>query len=405
MRWQFHNPDNRLEAANRQAIVAKIDSWWREFEVKTGDIAALFSKKADWNLPDWMERHLQVIHPKLMWEYGPAVRGNGHRLVITPESTHHLRPLVRMILKRAPALDGWEFYEHRLAEDIEQTRATVEGRIGRDIADLKVNAARGAHHRIDLTYASPDFAGPEDHAAFDAAFVATETLLGEQRLNDWIGAIEMTVLPRASGLKSWFGLGRRQSPRFIELVRLREIVDALAGSICDQLPPTSHCEWVEGASWTMWKLQPEKADDYSDQHDLFVGKSANPNQWAAAHSGQLFSSQRFSRCKETFCYLKVDESQGLDEERFADKSEIEDALDAVLKPDKLGCHIGGGTGLRYSYIDLALTDVPEGIRAVRERLRAGNVPKRSWIQFFDSDLAAEWVGIYEDSPPPPMNLD
>ncbi len=50
--------------------------------------------------------------------------------------------------------------------------------------------------------------------------------------------------------------------------------------------------------------------------------------------------------------------------KFADKSEIEDALDAVLRPQKFGCHIGGGTGLRYSYIDLALTDVNRGVDAI-----------------------------------------
>ncbi len=39
-------------------------------------------------------------------------------------------------------------------------------------------------------------------------------------------------------------------------------------------------------------------------------------------------------------------------------------LDEVLKPDGLGCQIGGGTGRRYSYIELALTDLDRGIRAV-----------------------------------------
>lgn len=80
-------------------------------------------------------------------------------------------------------------------------------------------------------------------------------------------------------------------------------------------------------------------------------------------------------------------------------------MDAVLKPDQLGCCFGGGAELRYSYIDLALTDVNKGIQATRRRLQSGKVPKRSWILFFDSDVAAEWVGVYDDSPPPPLALD
>ena len=102
-------------------------------------------------------------------------------------------------------------------------------------------------------------------------------------------------------------------------------------------------------------------------------------------------------------HVKIDGSDGLDESQFADKGEIEDALDEVLVPARLGCQIGGGTGQRYAYIDLALIDLDRGIQAIRERLRRGSVPKHTWIQFFDADLVAEWIGIYDDTPPPPMD--
>jgi hypothetical protein len=405
MRWRFIDPKNEPEARERRAVTARIDAWWREFQEKSNDIAALFSQKKQWDLPEWMGRHLQAIHPSLMWEYGPAVCGDGHRLVITPEAEHHSRPLVRAILERAPTLKTWEFYEYRLAEDLETTQPSVEGRTGVDITDFKVRVSRGDRERIDLMYASPAIANREDQSALNAAFVATETLLGEQCLNHWIGAIEITPMPRAKGLKSLLGGGAKELPHFVGLDSLRETVNALIGSMREQLPPRPHYDWVEGAQWTMWRLKPEQADDYFEQQDLFVAKSANPKQWTAAHTGGLFCSERFSGCGETFCYLKLDGSEGLNEESFGDKAEIEDALDAVLKPDKLGCNIGGGTGLRYSYIDLALTDVDKAIRAARQRLQAGKVPKRSWNQFCDSDLAAEWVGIYDDSPPPPLALD
>lgn len=402
MRWRFIDPNNRPEAAERAAVTSRIDSWWREFQGKSSDLTALFSQKAKWDLPEWMARHLGAVDPKLMWEYGPPVRGNGHRLVITPEASHHLRPLARAVLARAPALDGWEFFEYRLPEQFESTQLTVEGRTGVDISDFRARVSRGDVQRIDVEYTSPNVADAEDEPANNAAFVATETLLGEECLNNWVGAIGVTPAPRVKGTKSLLGGASKEPTGFRALAGLKETVDSLIGSIREQLPPRPHWQLVEGAEWTMWQLQPEQSDDYAEQHDLFVGKSVNPAQWTAAHSGGLFCSERFSRCGETFCYVKTDGSDGLGEDGFADKAEIEDALDAVLVPEKLGCHIGGGTGLRYSYIDLALTDVERGIQAVRQRLRAGKIPKRTWIQFFDSDLAAEWVGIYDDTPPPPM---
>jgi hypothetical protein len=402
MRWRFLDLNQRQDAATRAEINGKIDAWWREFEDKTDRLRALFSSQARWDLPAWMHMHLGAIHPRLMWEFGPATSGQGHRLVITPESAHHLRPLAATILERAPDISGWEFYGHRLPEDVPQTEATVRGRTGYDIHDFKVRVTRGEHRRVDVSYFSPSAPVKDDPKSLEAAFVVTETLLGEECLDRWIGAIEICPSPNESLLGSFFRKRESELPRLLPLDRLKETVDAVINSMTEQLPPLPHYKWIECTEWTLWKLKPEHREDYPEQSDLLVGKSVNPEMWSAAHSNALLYSDRFSRCGEVFCYVKLDGTQRLDEEKFADKAEIEDALDEVLKPNKLGCHIGGGTGLRYSYIDLALVDANRGIEAVRNRLQAGNVPKRSWIQFFDTDLCAEWIGVYDDSPPPPM---
>ncbi|WP_435005563.1 hypothetical protein P12x_003394 [Tundrisphaera lichenicola] len=394
MRWIYYN-ENAEEAAEREEIVARIDARWRAFEGKVGELKSLFNQETRWDLPRWMDDHLRPIHPKIMWEYGPAVCGDGHRLVLTPESARELRPLVDKILERAPSITGWEFYDARLPEDLESTQATVSGRASYDIDDFLVRASVGDKRLIDLCYYSPNIETAEDEAAFNAAFVATETLLGENCLDRWIGAIEIRPDPKA-------GVAGRGVPRHaIKLDRLKETVDAAIASIRDQLPPTPHHDWAGGAEWTMWKLEPEPADDFYGQADLFVGKPPNPAMWIAAHSGSPFDSERFTRCGETFCYLKIDGAEGLGNSKFTDKGDIEDALDEALIPRGLGCQVGGGMGLRYAYIDLALTDVPVAITSIRERLQVGGLPKRSWILFFDSDLANEWVGVYDDTPEPP----
>lgn len=396
MRWRFHDPKNPQEAAERGQILGQIDAWWRAFQNKAEDLAALFTRQKEWDLPAWMAQHLGFIDERICWEYGPPVRGAGHRLVLTPESAHHLRPLVRTILERAPALDGWEFYEYRPAEDLESAQLTVQGGTEWDISAFEFRAARGDQQRIDLAFTAPSIADPEDQSALGAAFLAAEALLGEHCLENWIGAVELVPAAQASSAPL----------QFRDLGRLQESVQALIGSMRDQLPPQPHCDWLtDDAEWTLWELTPQQADDYCGQQDLVVAKSPDPALWMAAHSGRLFSSERFSRCGETFCYVKIDGSAGLPEGGFADKAEIEDALDDVLKPAKLGCQIGGGMGLRYAYIDVALTDVEKGIETVRKRLQAGKVPKRSWIQFHDGELAAEWVGVYDDSPEPPMGFE
>ncbi len=63
----------------------KIDFWWAEFVARADDLSDLFAQRTKWNLPAWIEEHLRGIDERLMREFGPAMRGEGHRLVITPE--------------------------------------------------------------------------------------------------------------------------------------------------------------------------------------------------------------------------------------------------------------------------------------------------------------------------------
>jgi hypothetical protein len=210
-------------------------------------------------------------------------------------------------------------------------------------------------------------------------------LLGEQRLDTWIGLIEVK---------------RRESVSAVPLARLQAQVSKTIETVQARLPQKPLAEIPDGElRWTMWKLEPRTRADCPEQTDLFVRRSMLPGMWQAAHFGAAFFSERFSRQRETFCYVKLDGKEGIEGEVFANKTE--DALDTALRAAGFGAVVGGGTGLRYSYVDLPLADIDGGIAVVREVLSAGKVPKRSWILFFDAVFAGEWVGLYVDTPPPP----
>ncbi|HUW59077.1 MAG TPA: hypothetical protein VMZ92_20745, partial [Planctomycetota bacterium] len=161
MRLLFYNEQDRRETAERSEVVAKIDAWWKAFGEKRTDIEALFARQAEWDLPEWMADHLQAISLMLMWEYGPAVKQDGHRLVITPEAEKHLRPLVDIILERAPQFPGWEFHPYRPPESIEMAQQTVESRTGGSLEGVRARARIGEFNLIDLTFVSPRCKSPE----------------------------------------------------------------------------------------------------------------------------------------------------------------------------------------------------------------------------------------------------
>jgi hypothetical protein len=411
MRWLFRDEKNTGETQTFEETLQRIDAWWQAFEMQSKNLEALFAGSAKWDLPEWMAENLQSIDERLMWEYGPAVNGSGHRLVITPESARELRPLTATIIERAPRLSDWEFFPYRLPEDLESAQATVEGRTGGSLDGLVVDARIGEHSLINLTFRSPRTRSADDQQALNDAFVATETLLGEELLDKWVGVIEVAPLRHSGGFLGLFGKAKRQptDERFqansgIRLGQLKEVVDSLVVCLRDQLPsqvPTQSIDPDEKAQWSCIELKPQEAVDYPDRTDLIAALTLNPTLWMAAHCGRPFSSERFSRSGEVFVYVKIDRDDGPEGPQFSDRDEIETAINKALASDSLGGVCGGGTGIRYSYSDLVLTDLDRGIASVRKVLRNGGVPKRSWILFFDANLCGEWVGVYDDTPPPP----
>lgn len=390
MRWQFADPTNAEEAAYVKETVAAIDRWWQAFQSKTTDIDRLFKGKSSLKLPEFMQDTLQAIHPGLMWEYGRALRGPGHRLVITPESQRYLRPMVRTVLERSPKLEGWEFYPYRPAETSEDTIETVKGRVGVDITGALIDSAVVPGRKVDLVFAFPGHRFKEQ-TAMQAAFVATETLMGEQMLDTWIGQIGL--------LDEESSEGRRPLP----LDRAQATVAALIRGSIDQLSTTKSADISVDEGWATVKLDPpEEAEDYPARSDLYVAATHDVELFQAMHSGQPFSSACHSKVHEMFCYLKIDAAEVASNDRVAFRSGFEDALNPLLVEAGVGGCIGGGTGLRYAYIDLALTDIKRAAPIIRKTLSQQQAPLRSWLLFHDDDYLAEWVGIYGQTPEPPQ---
>jgi hypothetical protein len=392
MRWRFTEDLGAAEIESRRVMIDLIDRWWHEFADRTEDLNAMFTGGQAFDLPAWMSDHLGAIHPELMWEYGPAVHGPGHRLVITPESRYHLAPLVDEILAQAPQLAGWEFYPHRLRESLEHAEATVNARTGGTLRDVAVAVSTGNHHLIDLEFVASGVRAEHD------AFVATEALLGEATLNTWIGEITTTSPKRRLGLRR----GRDAPGKRVPIADLANAVEQQQHSILSGVAARPHAEWPEdGTEWSLFQLTAAQDDDYPGRADLVTGLTIDPALWKASLAGR-FHSSRFTRSSETFCYVKIDGIDGLTGSEFDDRGAIEDALDRMLRADGFGCVIGAGTGLRYSYVDLALTDLDAGLSATRARLAQGGLPRRSWIQFLDMEWSHEWIGIHPDTPAPPV---
>jgi hypothetical protein len=398
MRWLFADPDDEREARRREGVVKLIDRWWEAFRDRQHDLEAFFTSSSNWDLAGWMQDHLQAIDPNLMWEFGPALQQRGHRLVITPETQRQLRPLINFILSRAPALNGWELYGYRPAEELSDVIETVRALCGGDVSQSMVHARHDGHHRIAISYYCPECPEHTDLASDQvqmAAFVATESSLGEALLDRWIGTID--VHPLLSDKP------RGERSRAIPFARLQPTVEAIIGSLLDQLPKQPCYQSAGRACWSSYELQPPEGMDFPGRTDLCVAISSRRDVFEALHGGSPFYSDVHSRCGETFCYLKIDGGSEPMSVRSQLRSQIEEAVDQSLIPRQLGCVIGGGTGVRYSYVDLALTDVHRAWHALRHLGERGLFAPRSWLLFCDAELAEEWLPLVATAPPPPTS--
>ena len=392
MRWRYVDHEPPAEARERAAVVECIDRWWATFATAADAIDAHFDRGADVDVPSVMAE-LAVVDPALMWEFGPAVDKSGHRLCITPEGRRDLWPLLEVVLGRAPSLPRWEFHGERLPDSPRQFANIVDGRTTVPVDGVTASVAPGYGHLIDVRLHLPTDRWPGDDEARRFAFYTTERLLGEGVMNRWIGDVDAVSDPPADP---------------VPLPALAAAVQAEVDRLLATLPAVPRYRHradlsPEADRWSSFELTPRPAvaDDFPNWSDLFVAITPEPTLFQAAHA-RGFDSARFSRCGETFCYLKTDGRDGFAADSpFADRGDVKDALTDALSAAGLGCTLGGGTGRVYSYVELALTDVPAAADVVRAVLRDGRLHRRSWLLFYDADLAAEWIGVRPDTPAPP----
>jgi hypothetical protein len=156
----------------------------------------------------------------------------------------------------------------------------------------------------------------------------------------------------------------------------------------------------ENERYHIYRAQPDEADDYPGRSDLLVAVTRVPELFEVVCSDEPFRSEDFALCGEIFCYLKTDGSDVADTV-FENRDAIERAMEQALSATQSGWLLGGANGLRYSYVDFAVTDFEAAVAALRQTLREGKISRRSWILYLDTRLEDQWEGIWDDTPPPP----
>lgn len=375
MRWLYLDPPRPEDVARRDEALVAIENFWQAFLAQQGEIESFLQDRQSFDLASWLEQHLQGVHPELMWEIGRG-EPEGWRLTITPEDRLDLRPLVDTLIENRPPVSGWSFLPFR-PPDRQYLQETVQARTGHDSRGLRGTVRRMDGNLLEVGFHLPLV--PEPEAAGQAAFLAAETLFGEENLALWIGGVGYAT--DESVVEDW-----------MEPDELVEAFEALRSEIRKELPEEPRYKLRDQVPWHAIEFDPDEEEDYPGRQDLIGFTTMELEAFKAAHGVGPFCSSRFSLLGETFCYLKIERPSDAYEDTVELRSQLEEDLHQALSEAGLGGQVGGGTGLRYSYVDLALLDVRNSIPVLRRVLRDHDVPNRSWLLFFDETLKSEWVG-------------
>ena len=273
--------------------------------------------------------------------------------------------------------------------------ARIRAESGLDFARARARTGFARGHLLDVVVYLPG--GNGNTLETEAAETLVQLLLGEELFERWIGSVLATPTVRGGLLTVLNESAEERSALPIET--LPDTVRAAIVGLRNGLPELSFVHAPDADDWFAFELSPEPAADYAAQDDLVFCSTRVPEPKKCFLRGEPFFSGRFTASGALFTYLKYDTTETTPEARIAERSKFEELIKRVLREDHGGL-LGLGLGVRYGYIDLALSD-PDCLRQrLLPELRALEISKRSWLLFCDSELESEYVPVYSDSPAP-----
>jgi hypothetical protein len=314
-------------------------------------------------------------------------------------------PLAELLLAQAPPAVGCALALGRMALPLVDALAEVKESHALELDGATPRAGFGRGHLLEVTLGIPGGSGSESEQ--NAAENLVRALLGDRVFETWIGAVHATPAPRRSSLR----VLDINAPR--TTLQLHELFDTVAAAVLGVLQglpeharaETNFAEPSAGkvggvdqdprADWTL--LETEPLDDASGlrKNDLVLASTCTPELLRCYLDGSPCASRRFSRAGEIYVFVSYEDDARTMHARVARRAALEAALGEAVAG--VGAVTGVGFGVRTTYVDFALCDLETGLARLVAKLKAQGAPARTFIQFFDSELADEWLSIWPDS--------
>ena len=315
-------------------------------------------------------------------------------------------PLAELLLAQAPMDLNYTLSLGRSAVPLELALAQVRTSHQVELERASLRAGFGRGHLLELTLGVPGGTGGENTQ--NAAENLVRAVLGDRVFETWVGAVHVTAAPRGGPLRVLDARAPRSS------LHLRELFDTVAAATCGVLrglpaafavgeprrstaSDTTSSQVADAAreDWTLLEVEPVADAGGVRKDDLVLASTCTPELLRCYLDGSPCASRRFSRSGEQFVFVSYVDDERTMRHRVARRTAIETALAECVAG--CGAVTGVGFGVKTTYVDLALRHLETGLPRLVSKLRDVGAPLNTFIQFFDSELADEWLSIWPDS--------
>jgi hypothetical protein len=387
-RWHFAAPAVADEWQRKQERLKQIDLFWRALQ---HDAPNLIKEAVDNNHPtaltDWAVVHIKSIHPDLMYEFGPLSK-TGAMLTVTSEEKNYLRPIIQTLMERKKPVKGWTFAEYRESLPAAAMDQAFTSRLQQPIPPaFEAHCKVSGENAIDIEFVSDKFTGDNAQKDLLGAFGLCDVILGEEEAERWVGNLETKHGP---------------APQDSDVVKSAEKFKATYQStkqeLLNKIPSTPFYARPRPDGEAVMPMEP------MGEGRITIG-TPYPDVFLPLNAPSRFFTSRLSKSGERFAYLQVDGAEKLAADAVK-RGQLEDQIDKQLRAAKLGCVVGGGAGTSNGsnpdrfYIDVMLADPDKAVPILQRLVSSNSLPHAAWLKFYDADWRQEWVGMYNDTPPP-----
>lgn len=376
-RWVFNDSSIPEEAAYKAGTLAKIDTFWREFEKNKDSLNPNIGKKTSETVPPFMKKYLSDINPYIMWEL--KVDPNDESITnftITAESEPALRPILKTMVERAPKLKEWRFVNYLPPFKANEIFDGLKTKDNFKLTAYETKCEISPKNKIDITIYSPDFEDSEEASA--NGYRLAELVLGEENAERWAGrfrSVKRAVTKDEKTASIEFSKG----------------FNALKQTILANLPdkPYFNYDWQQRPKYFYVVPNPKNPKTSVD-----INKCID---------SPLFYSDRYSKCGDKFCYLVTGEKWGFKTEN--DIIPLLDQMDKTLVDAKCGITWAhnltiGKNGECHFSVDMCINDIPKAVPILKKLVAEHKVTRNTFLIFHDADWRFEWISLTDDKEAP-----